>query len=110
MSSEIKTVPAADVSKIVFVCEAGMGSSLIGANQLKKKLKKAGIKVKVVNSPAHTIPNDAQILVVHKGLEKQVRAKAPDRVVIAFSNFVNNPVYDKIVQAFENGDEIAGTG
>jgi mannitol-specific phosphotransferase system IIBC component len=109
MSSDVKSVPAADVSKIVFVCEAGMGSSLIGANQLKKKLKKAGLSVKVVNSPAHTIPNDAQILVVHQGLANQVREKAPDRVVIAFQNFVGNPVYDEIVHAIENGDEIKGT-
>lgn len=86
-----------------------MGSSLIGANQLKKKLKKAGFKVKVVNSPAHSIPADADVLVVHEGLANQVRAKAPDKVIIAFQSFVNNPVYGQIVQAFENGDEITGT-
>jgi mannitol-specific phosphotransferase system IIBC component len=109
MSSDTRSVPATEVSKIAFVCEAGMGSSLIGANQLKKKLKKAGFKIKVVNSPAHSIPGDAQILVVHQGLANQVRAKAPDRVVIAFQNFVGNPVYDQLVQAFKNGDEIVGT-
>jgi mannitol-specific phosphotransferase system IIBC component len=109
MSSDTRSVPATEVSKIAFICEAGMGSSLIGANQLKKKLKKAGFKIKVVNSPTHSIPNDAQILVVHQGLANQVREKAPDRVVIAFQNFVGNPVYDQLVQALKNGDEIVGT-
>lgn len=101
------SVPAAEVKKIVFACEAGAGSSLIGANQLKKKLKAAGLDVKVTHSPVHSLPKDAQIIIAHTGLAKQAQAKAPWGVVISFQNFVGNPVYDQIVQAITDGTEIA---
>jgi mannitol-specific phosphotransferase system IIBC component len=103
-----KSVAAKDVKKIVFACEAGMGSSLIGANQLKKKLKTAGLEVEVEHSPARDIPKDAQIVIAHEGLAKVAREQAPWAVVIAFSKFVGNPVYDQLVKALQSGVRIAG--
>lgn len=103
-----KSVSAKDVKKIVFACEAGMGSSLIGANQLKKKIKKAGLDVEVKHSPARSIPEDAQIVISHKGLANIAREQAPWAVVISFSNFVGNPVYDQLVNALQKGVRIAG--
>jgi mannitol-specific phosphotransferase system IIBC component len=103
-----KSVAASDVKKIVFACEAGMGSSLIGANQLKKKIKKAGLDVAVEHSPARAIPEDAQIVIAHKGLANVAREQAPWAVVIAFTNFVNNPIYDQLVKALQKGVRIAG--
>ena len=49
---------AQDVKLVVFACEAGMGSSLIGANQLKKRVKDAGLDVKVIHSPVNQIPRE----------------------------------------------------
>ena len=103
-----KSVAAEDVKKIVFACEAGMGSSLIGANQLKKKLKKAELDVEVEHSPARSIPKDAQIVIAHEGLAKVAREQAPWAVVISFTNFVGNPVYDQLVKALKSGVRIAG--
>jgi len=103
-----KSVSAKDVKKIVFACEAGMGSSLIGANQLKKKLKKAELDVKVEHSPARSIPEDAQIVIAHEGLADVAREQAPWAVVISFTNFVGNPVYDQLVDALQKGVRIAG--
>jgi len=50
------TKRADEVKLVVFVCEAGMGSSLIGANQLKKRIKDAGLNVRVIHSPVNEIP------------------------------------------------------
>lgn len=102
-----ETVKAEDVKKIVFVCEAGMGSSLIGANQLKRKLKAAGLNVKVVHSPVHSVPDDADIVIAHAGLAKRAREAAEHAVVIAFQNFVNNPVYGEIATKLKEGKEIS---
>ncbi len=54
---------AADVRLVVFACEAGMGSSLIGANQLKKKLGALGRDIKVTHSPVNLIPADTDVVV-----------------------------------------------
>ena len=102
------SIPSAQVNTIILACEAGMGSSLMSVNALKKKLKKAKVSnVKVIHKPARGIPSDAQVIVVHRGLAKVARGKAPDAVVVAFSQFLNDPEFDRIVQAFvDNGDII----
>ena len=105
------SISAADVDTIILACEAGMGSSLMSVNALKKKLKKAKIdRVKVIHKPARDIPAGAKVVIVHKGLSKVVKNKAPDAVVVAFNHFINDPVFDKVVQAFVDGAEIVATG
>ena len=101
-----KSVPAAEVKKIVIACEAGMGSSVMVTNQLKKKIKQAKLDVQVAHTPARAIPTDAQIVVVHKGLAKMVREKAPWAVVMPFDNFMNIPAFDRIVKALQNNTDI----
>jgi len=104
------TIAADQVKTIIFACEAGMGSSLMSVNSLKKKLKKANItNVTVVHKPAREIPADAQVVVVHKGLAKVARSKAPDAVVLAFNHFLNDPVFEKLVTALVEKTEIVST-
>lgn len=102
-----KSIPASQVSTIILACEAGMGSSLMSVNALKKKLKQAKVdRVTVVHKPARGIPPDAQLIVVHKGLAKVAQGKAPQAVVVTFSQFLNDPAFDKLVQAFSSDGEI----
>ena len=105
------SIPSTDVKTIILACEAGMGSSLMSVNSLKKKLKKANVSdVTVVHKAARAIPADSKLIVVHKGLAKMVRSKLPDAVVVTFSHFLNDPAFDKLVEAFVNHTEIADTG
>jgi len=101
-----KSVPAASVKKIVIACEAGMGSSVMVTNQLKKKVKQANLNVQVEHTPARAIPQDAQIVVVHKGLAKMAREKAPWAVVLPFDNFMNIPAFERIIKALQNNTDI----
>jgi mannitol-specific phosphotransferase system IIBC component len=102
-----KSIPAGQVKTIIFACEAGMGSSLMSVNSLKKKLKAANItNVTVVHKPAREVPTDAQLVVVHKGLAKVASAKAPNAVVLAFEQFLNDPVVDRLVKAMVEKTEI----
>ena len=104
------TIAADQVTTIIFACEAGMGSSLMSVNSLKKKLKKANVtNITVVHKPAREIPTDAQVVVVHKGLAKVARSKAPNAVVLAFNHFLNDPVFDKLVNALVEKTEIVST-
>ena len=104
------TISATQVKTIIFACEAGMGSSLMSVNSLKKKLKAAQITdVTVVHKPAREIPADAQLVVVHKGLAKVARSKAPNAVILAFNHFLNDPIFDKLVKALADKAEIVAT-
>jgi mannitol-specific phosphotransferase system IIBC component len=95
------SINSTDVKRIIFACEAGMGSSVMSVNSLKKKLKKAGVEgVEVVHVAARNIPEDAQVVIVHKGMSKLALAKAPNGVVLAFNQFLNDPIFDKVVAAF----------
>ena len=105
-----QSIPATQVKTIIFACEAGMGSSLMSVNSLKKKLKAAQISdVVVVHKPAREIPTDAQLVIVHKGLAKTAHAKAPGAVVLAFNHFLNDPIFDRLVKSLVEKSEITST-
>lgn len=101
-----KSISAEKVDTIIFACEAGIGSSIMGVNALKKKLKQANLKVNVIHKPVRAIPGDAKVVITHKGLASFAREKAPQAVVIAFSEFLNDPVFDKVVQILKNSGEL----
>ena len=104
------SIAASQVKTIIFACEAGMGSSLMSVNSLKKKLKAAQVSdVTVIHKPAREIPADAQLVIVHKGLAKVARSKAPGAVVLAFNHFLNDPLFDKLVKALAEKSEIVAT-
>ncbi|WP_020610775.1 PTS mannitol transporter subunit IICB [Sediminispirochaeta bajacaliforniensis] len=91
------------VRKIVFACDAGMGSSAMGANRLKKKLKAAGVEVEVLHSSVDDIPQDAQLVISHVNLSDRAKESAPNARHFSITNFVNAPEYDDIVK------ELAGS-
>ena len=104
-----RSISVAEVSTIILACEAGMGSSLMSVNSLKKKLKKAKVSgVKVIHKPARAVPAEANLIIVHAGLAKTVRAKAPDAVIVPFKHFLNDPAFDHVVNAFATGGEVKG--
>jgi PTS system mannitol-specific IIC component len=99
---------AADIRLVVFACEAGMGSSLIGANQLKKRVKDLGRDdIRVVHSPVNQIPADTDVVIAHEGLAERARKAAPAAVVLTFKNFLNNAASDRLIRSLTSGEEIS---
>jgi PTS system mannitol-specific IIC component len=86
------------VQKIVFACDAGMGSSAMGANRLKKKLKAAGVDVVVEHASVDDVPQDAQLVISHVNLTERAKAAAPHARHFSITNFVNAPEYDDIAK------------
>ncbi len=102
-----KTILPSEIKTIIFACEAGIGSSLMSVNALKKKLKAAKIdNVNVVHSATARIPANAQFIICHNGIKKSVQAKAPEAVIVGFNLFFNDPVFDKIVKSIASNTEI----
>ncbi|MFB5762212.1 PTS mannitol transporter subunit IICB [Paenibacillus medicaginis] len=93
-SSNVKT----DVNKIVFSCDAGMGSSAMGASILRKKMKEAGVDVVVTNTAISEIPQDADIVITQKTLTDRAKTVAPKAEHISIDNFLKSPEYEELVE------------
>ena len=104
------TKHASDIHLVAFVCEAGMGSSLIGANQLKKRIASLRGDIKVIHSPVNQIPGDTDVVVAHEGLAERARKVAPSAVVLTFKNFMNNTASDRLVQSLQSGSDVSADG
>ncbi len=102
------TKPAAEVNWIVLACEAGMGSSLMVTNALKKKIKKAKLDIKVSHAPVHGIPDAADVVVTHTGLATRVKQVAPQAAVVPFRTFLNDPALTQLVNALSTGQDVVG--
>lgn len=88
----------ATVDKIIFACDAGMGSSAMGASVLRNKVKKAGLDVPVSNSAINNLKDDPKALIVTQvELKERASQKAPSAIFVTVENFMNSPSYDEIV-------------
>lgn len=91
------------IKKIVFACDAGMGSSAMGATVLKKKLAAAGFgSIEVAHSPVSSIPADAQIVVTHQELRERAARSNPEAELVLITNFLAAPEYDELVERLKN--------
>ncbi|MGM9972828.1 MAG: PTS mannitol transporter subunit IICB [Clostridiaceae bacterium] len=98
MKAESKGMGLAPVKKIIFACDAGMGSSAMGATVLKKKLQAAGLSdIVVEHASVSDIPQDAQLIVVHKDLADRAAKSAPAARLVTITNFMAAPEYDMVV-------------
>jgi len=97
---------AEDVKLIVFACEAGMGSSLMGANQLKKMCKKAKLDVKVIHSPVGQVPANADVIVTHQSLAAQARTNFPEAAIVPFMMFFGDPAVKALVETLKAGQDV----
>lgn len=98
----VTTVSTA-VKKIAFACDAGMGSSAMGATVLKKKLAAAGIiDIEVIHTPVSSIPQDVQVVVTHQELGERAAHSNPTAKLITITNFLAAPEYEKLVEELKN--------
>jgi len=100
------SIDASEVRKIVVACDAGMGSSVMLASTVRKRLK--GRDVEVAHTPVDHIPDDADVVLCHLGLVERARRKAPGRVVVPFQLFIGDPAVEKVLKALEQGGTIDG--
>ncbi|MDP4108064.1 MAG: PTS sugar transporter subunit IIA, partial [Bacillota bacterium] len=91
-----------NVSNIVFACDAGMGSSAMGASLLRKKVKEAGLPITVTNTAIRNLTSDAQIVVTQAELTPRAKSKVPNAYHVSVDNFLASPEYDKLIVRLQN--------
>lgn len=89
------------ITQIIFACDAGMGSSAMGATTLQKRFRNAGIDIKVVNTSIDALPADAKLVVTHNSLKSRAQSVAANAEIIAIDNFLGAPEYDGLVERFK---------
>lgn len=92
-------VLAGPVRNIVFACDAGMGSSAMGASVLRNKIKAAGFPdVKVTNASIANLKDDYDVVVTHQDLTERAKPATSSAVHYSVDNFMSSPEYDEIVE------------
>ncbi|GAA3030466.1 PTS mannitol transporter subunit IICB [Microbacterium dextranolyticum] len=86
------------ISTIVFACDAGMGSSAMGASVLRNKIKKAGVEgVSVTNKAIANLDGSEDLVITQQQLTDRARGRTPEAVHVSVDNFMNSPKYDEVV-------------
>ncbi len=96
------------VTSIYVACDAGMGSSAMGASLLRKKIETAGLNISVTNLAINNLPIDSQIVVTHKDLTDRARTHAKNAMHISLSNFLDGALYDNLVAELVVGQQNTG--
>lgn len=98
-SALVGSAESGPITSIVFACDAGMGSSAMGASVLRKKVQGAGFSdVKVTNQSIANLTDTYGLVVTHQDLTARARQRTPSAVHVSVENFMNAPQYDEIVE------------
>jgi len=87
---------AGAVKKVIFACDAGMGSSAMGATKFRNRIKAARPDITVKNTSVDNIPADCDVAVVQTTLQDRARKSAPQAQLVTIGNFLNDPALDAL--------------
>lgn len=82
---------------IWFVCDAGMGSSALGAGLLQKKLMNYGIHTRVKNAAIDQVPSDVMYIVAHQNFKGRIEQRFPNIPCYFIKEFMDDTSYERIV-------------
>ncbi|CUA80393.1 PTS mannitol transporter subunit IICB [Anoxybacillus suryakundensis] len=102
VASALSTAAPKQVKKIVFACDAGMGSSAMGASIMRNKVQKAGLDIEVTNTAINQLPADADVVITHQNLTDRAKEKLPNAYHVSVENFLNSPKYDEFIEMLKN--------
>ena len=92
-----KTQPQTAYKKISFACDAGMGSSAMGATTFRNRLKKAGIvDVEVKHYRIEDIPKDLDVAVIHKDLVERAQITHPELTFVPITSYLKDDALEEL--------------
>jgi len=95
----VDSVDAGNIDKVIFACDAGMGSSAMGASLLRKKAEESGVDIEVTNSSISNLEEQPNLLVItQKELTDRAKGVTPNADHISVDNFLSSPKYDDLIE------------
>lgn len=95
---------SSEIRKIIFACDAGMGSSAMGATKFRNRIKDDRPDITVSNTSVDNIPADCDIAVVQTTLAARAKKSAPQAQLITIGNFLADPALDALYVQLTTGD------
>ncbi|WP_288444344.1 PTS mannitol transporter subunit IICBA [Pantoea dispersa] len=97
--ADASSVDVSHVRKIIVACDAGMGSSAMGAGVLRKKVQDAGLSnISVTNSAINSLPGDVDLVITHRDLTERAMRQAPQAQHISLNNFLDSALYTNLTE------------
>ena len=91
----------ASVGCVIFACDAGMGSSALGATRFRQRVQSLGLdQVEIGYASVSSVPNNADIVVCMEALAGRAKASAPQARIIELHNFLDDPALDNLYNEF----------
>lgn len=102
-AGEANTGDLSHVRKIIVACDAGMGSSAMGAGVLRKKVQDAGLShISVTNSAINNLPADVDLVITHRDLTERAMRQVPQAQHISLTNFLDSGLYNDLTERLVN--------
>lgn len=98
----VTTVKKDKINKIVFSCDAGMGSSAMGATKFRNRIKHLNLGITVINTSVDNVPPDADIVVCQVVLADRAKKSAPNAELVTIDNFLQDKNLDALYGTIEN--------
>lgn len=97
--------------RIKFACDAGMGSSALGATRFRKRAAYENIDADISNCAIEDIPADTDIVVCQNHLKDRALEKVEKNsaeggkktVVLGIENFMDDPALDRLLESLKGG-------
>lgn len=102
LQQNVEEVKQEPFKKIIFACEAGIGSSAMGAALLRKKLTQSGIEIEVDNASINKLPKDVDLIICHEKLLQNVQNAMPNKKYFSISSFTDMKRYDELIEWIKN--------
>ena len=93
-----------DIKMIIFACDAGMGSSAMGATKFRNRIKAIRPDITVKNTSVDNIPAECDIAVVQTILADRARKSCPGAQIVEIGNFLADPALDNLFMQISTGD------
>lgn len=90
-----------EIKKIVFTCDAGMGSSAMGATKFRNRIAPLNLGITVINTSVDNVPADADVVVCQAVLQDRAKASAPQAELVTIGNFLADPNLDALFASLE---------
>lgn len=101
LESNVDVIKRDVINKIVFACDAGMGSSAMGATKFRNRIKKLGLNIEVTNSSVDTIPSDADLVVSHVKLIERAKKNSTQAEHVFIENFLQDKKLDELFNSLQ---------
>lgn len=101
-TSEAVVVSGTENGLVVFACDAGMGSSAMGATRFRSRIKAERPDLTVKHSGVDNVTGEAKIVVCQRVLSERARKSAPQAQIVEIDNFLDDPALDVLYESLNS--------